>query len=236
MRIPDPSLPTLIALLATLVVVAIVDLRTRTIPNWRVGAIAATGLLHAGLAGGPESLLPSLGGGLAGGAFLLLQWRYGLVGGGDLKLLAALGVWLGVLRTFYVLLFGSVLGGVLSVAALVRLSSEERSLAGGAIYISNGNNLSDDTIDDINQIVAAHPEGVFVAIPVVASHLTPAACTGFQFNRQQQIVGYVMLRLVGASKGPPKVIETSVDCTHTNPAPPGGPIFGLVSVNPHLVK
>lgn len=130
MRIPDPSLPTLVGLLVALVVVVILDVRTRTIPNWLVGAIALAGLLHAALAGGPRALAPSLGGGAAGAAFLLLQWRCALVGGGDLKLLAALGVWLGVLRTFYVLLFGSILGGLLSLAALVALPREERRRVG----------------------------------------------------------------------------------------------------------
>jgi len=95
---------TLLALAVVMTAVAAYcDLRTGLIPN-RVLAVAAAGLLIAralqgALVGGVEGALISLGAGVIGGLLAamvpLLLYRFGGIGGGDVKLLAALGFALG---------------------------------------------------------------------------------------------------------------------------------------------
>lgn len=108
------------------------------------------------------------------------------------------------------------------------------------IYVSNGNNLSSYVITTINNAIAANPNGVYVQVPVLDSgNLTNATCGSFQFNRDQTITGYVEMKLVGASAGPPKTITVSVDCTRTGSAPPGGGdggFYGYKSTNVYLVQ
>jgi len=113
----------------------------------------------------------------------------------------------------------------------------ESSLSEGAIYVSNGNNLSTTVIDAITAAVAAAPDGILVNLPVLDSGgLSQAGCGGFAFNRPVPVIGYVKLRLTGAQFGPPKAVYGSVDCSQTDSAPAGGALFGLRSVNPYLVQ
>jgi prepilin peptidase CpaA len=116
--------------IALLVTLAIVDLRSRRIPNLLVAALFVIGLFRAAMTG--EMINASLGT-LLGAGLLLWQYRKGLMGAGDVKLLAALGSWLGPLGTFQVFLIGSVLGGVLSVIALIRLQQSERALVANTL-------------------------------------------------------------------------------------------------------
>lgn len=128
--IPDPQAPTLVGLALALAVAALGDVRERRIPNWLTGTIGAAGLLHASLAGGPGAALGALAGALVGAATLLVQFHFRLVGAGDVKLLAAVGAWVGPLRALYVLLGASALGGVLALVALARVSAAARARIG----------------------------------------------------------------------------------------------------------
>jgi prepilin peptidase CpaA len=123
----------LILLLAALIAVGICDLRFRKVPNELVAAIAATGVVHALVAGGPRALMASVLGAVAGIALLAWPFSRGLLGGGDVKLLGALGAWVGVLGTLQALLFGSLLGGLLSLVFLVRLTHRDRADVGAVL-------------------------------------------------------------------------------------------------------
>jgi leader peptidase (prepilin peptidase) / N-methyltransferase len=84
-------------------VLAIIDLRRGIIPNWLNLAIAVAGLGRAALVGGFAATLAAACEGLAVGAVLwLLRWlffrwrKYRGLGLGDVKLLAASGIWIGI--------------------------------------------------------------------------------------------------------------------------------------------
>ncbi len=118
-------------------------------------------------------------------------------------------------------------------------SCNATAIANGQIYISNGNNLSQYVIDLINQTIAANPNGVYAQVPVLDSGgLTTSTCGSFQFNKDQTVVGYVEMKLVSASAGPPKTITVSVDCSRTGSQSPNGSggFFGYKSTNVYLVK
>jgi prepilin peptidase CpaA len=100
----------LVALLA--MVAAVIDVRTRRLPNWlTVSAMAAAVVFHLvmrGLAGLEFALL----GFATGFGMLLILWLIGGAGGGDVKLMGALGAWLGVGLTWRVFLVSTIMAAV----------------------------------------------------------------------------------------------------------------------------
>jgi leader peptidase (prepilin peptidase)/N-methyltransferase len=102
-------------LASALVLLALIDWDTTLLPDWVVLPLGAAGLgsSYAGLT--PHSLIVSAESaavmlGLLGGLAWVFQRFKGEsgIGGGDLKLLAALAAWCGVVGVLYVLLWASV--------------------------------------------------------------------------------------------------------------------------------
>jgi prepilin peptidase CpaA len=102
------------------------DLRTRKLPNvltvpaFCAGLLfhAAHGFYRAGLPGAGHELLFALGGFGTGFGIILLMWFLGGAGGGDVKLMGALGTWLGAWLTLQVLVLSSLLSGMLTFLIL----------------------------------------------------------------------------------------------------------------------
>jgi prepilin peptidase CpaA len=94
------------------------DIRTRRIPNYLTLATALTGLAYGltfhGWAGLGDGLL-GLG---LGFGFLLIPYILGGMGAGDVKALAALGAWVGMERTFYLICYMGLAGGLLTLGLL----------------------------------------------------------------------------------------------------------------------
>jgi len=107
--------------LATAVSSCVWDVRRRRIPNALTLASALAGcLVHAATAGLTGAAFSA--GGWATGLLLFLPWFVaGAMGGGDVKLLAAFGAWLGPAQTVWACLFAMLAGGVLAIAMAVRL-------------------------------------------------------------------------------------------------------------------
>lgn len=107
----------LAALAIALLVAAFTDLRRRQIDNWLNAAIALAAPLFW-LAGGLS--LAEIGWQLAtaAGAFIVLAGLFALrmMGGGDVKLLTALALWIKPLWFLQLLLVMAVLGGLLTLA------------------------------------------------------------------------------------------------------------------------
>lgn len=97
-------------LLVLLTVAAVIDARSRKIPNWLNLVILVTGLAQAALVGVPVTLSQAVPGVLAGFGILLIPYVLGAMGGGDVKMLAAIGAWLGALATVQVYLVAAVAG------------------------------------------------------------------------------------------------------------------------------
>jgi prepilin peptidase CpaA len=95
------------------------DVRTRRIPNVLTFGAGAVALTYALAVAGPSGLLLAAGGWLVGAALFFPFFALGGMGGGDVKLMAALGAWLGPVDAVWLAIFASMAGGVL--AALVAL-------------------------------------------------------------------------------------------------------------------
>jgi prepilin peptidase CpaA len=108
----------LAALALLLLIAAATDLRARVIGNWLNLAIALLAPAYwfaTGLAPWPDMAL-QLALGLGVFAAFAALFALGWMGGGDVKLLAALALWLPAFLVFKLLVLMSLIGGVLTVA------------------------------------------------------------------------------------------------------------------------
>ncbi len=98
---------------------AISDLQTRKLPNWlTVPAFAAAVIAHT-VVNGLSGLGFALLGFATGFGILLILWLVGGGGGGDVKLMGALGAWLGSSLTIAVFLTSTALAVVATAAILL---------------------------------------------------------------------------------------------------------------------
>jgi prepilin peptidase CpaA len=98
---------------------ATLDWRIRKIPNWLTVPVFALGILLHTIAGGFSGLQFSLLGFATGFGLLLVLWLFGGGGGGDVKMMGALGAWLGSWHTVEVFLASAVATVFLVAAAVV---------------------------------------------------------------------------------------------------------------------
>jgi prepilin peptidase CpaA len=97
------------------------DLRSRRIPNILTMTAALAGLTFRAALGGLPGAGSSLAGCLVGGALFFPLFALGGLGAGDVKLVAAVGAWLGPLDAMWACLFAAMAGGAMAlVVALVR--------------------------------------------------------------------------------------------------------------------
>lgn len=95
------------------------DLASRRIPNALTALVALGGLVWGLSAGGPSGLVQALGGGAVGFGLMAIFFFLGVVGGGDVKALGALGTFLGPLGAFHLFILTTLAGGLLGLVWLI---------------------------------------------------------------------------------------------------------------------
>ncbi|WP_370178355.1 prepilin peptidase [Alteriqipengyuania sp.] len=108
----------LVGLAIALVTAAITDLRSRHIANWLTGAVALGAPLFwwaSGLSLWPDIAL-QLAVALAAFAILAVLFALRAMGGGDVKLLTALALWIAPLQFGQLVVLMALLGGALTLA------------------------------------------------------------------------------------------------------------------------
>ena len=112
------ALPILIFVLGGLLVSAgIEDARTREIANWKTAAVALLAPVWwyaNGLDPWPDMAV-QLGCALAVFAVFLVAFHFGLMGGGDVKLIVALALWLPFASFLTMMMVMSITGGVVTL-------------------------------------------------------------------------------------------------------------------------
>jgi prepilin peptidase CpaA len=96
------------------------DLRTREIPDWISAFLVASAVVAAtfGIAGLAWWMVAT--GGLLGLLVGVMLWQFGRLGGGDAKLVAAMGTLLGPLGLLFLLFWMAIAGGLLALIAAAR--------------------------------------------------------------------------------------------------------------------
>jgi prepilin peptidase CpaA len=111
---------TYIVCLAIASLACVTDLRTRRIPNVLTFGAAQAGLLYQFVGGGIDGLGHAALGWFAGAVIFILPFALGGLGGGDVKLLAALGAWLGPADVLWLSLYTGIAGGVMALVVSAR--------------------------------------------------------------------------------------------------------------------
>ena len=117
-----PALPLALMFILTscLILISLIDYKTQIIPDGLVGVIAVSGVLY-NLLYAPQGVMDMLLGGAVGFAVMLVIFviSRGGMGGGDVKISPAFGLWLGVEGTLLFLLLAFIIGGIISLLLLV---------------------------------------------------------------------------------------------------------------------
>jgi prepilin peptidase CpaA len=116
-----PSDALVVAILAAATgLAAVIDLRTRRIPNALTGSLVIVGLGLAATQLGRVGIGGAIVGLLLGFAFMLPGNVFGATGAGDVKLFAAAGALLGPATTVRAFVFTALAGGVLALVVALR--------------------------------------------------------------------------------------------------------------------
>jgi prepilin peptidase CpaA len=136
-------------LLVALVWAAAVDVRTRRIPNWLSLSLLAAGLTRALMPQAPITIGHAVTGGLAGLALLLPLFVLKGVGGGDVKLLAAVGTWLGPAGVLTVYIIEAMVGMVMAVAQAIAQGRLGALMQNSALVTVNLAHLREVGVDHV---------------------------------------------------------------------------------------
>lgn len=121
-----------------------IDYTQHRVPNWLNAALAALGFAAQAWFFGGDGLTSGALGLLVGFATLILPWLMGGMGAGDVKLMMAIGVWLGPWLTFVSFCVGAVIGGAIAVVMILstgRLWQAYGNLATIAVKVTSRSTL-----------------------------------------------------------------------------------------------
>jgi prepilin peptidase CpaA len=107
----------------------VTDLHSRRIPNWLTFGATALAFAMQLAQGGPEAVRFAATGWVTGLFLFMPLFLLGGMGAGDVKLLAALGAWLGPWPTLWLAAYASMAGGVLAVILALRHNYLRTALA-----------------------------------------------------------------------------------------------------------
>lgn len=112
-------IPVVVVSIAILIA-TITDLRMFKIHNLLTIPLLISGLVYHGVVSGQDGFLSSVLGALFGFGILVLFFLIGGVGGGDVKLLAGVGAWLGLFLTFWLFNAAAIAAGIYALVLTVR--------------------------------------------------------------------------------------------------------------------
>jgi prepilin peptidase CpaA len=139
-------LPLMVVATAAITAAAI-DLRIRRVPNVLTAGIALVGLGIAAMGLGRVGIWLALAGCLVGLALMLPGYLIGAMGGGDVKLLAAVGTLLGPGATLRAFVASAIAGGLIAIVVAWRRGRLTATVAGTAMLVTSVGSR----IDEINE-------------------------------------------------------------------------------------
>jgi prepilin peptidase CpaA len=140
------------AVAAVTTAAAVVDLRTRRVPNWLTFGIAALGVTMATAHLGGVGVAGAFQGLVVGLLLMLPGHVIGRTGAGDVKLLAALGTLLGPRSIAMAFLYTAIAGGAIAVLVATRRRRLRETLEGTATLVytrgANAGEIEKPTADN----------------------------------------------------------------------------------------
>jgi len=96
------------------------DLHSRRIPNWLTFGATAAAIAYQYTTAGPAGVQLAMSGWVVGLVLFMPMFLLGGMGAGDVKLLAALGAWLGPANAFWLAIYSSMAGGLIAIPMALR--------------------------------------------------------------------------------------------------------------------
>jgi prepilin peptidase CpaA len=134
-----------------LAVAAVIDWRTRRIPNWLTFTLVLSGLAQSVM---PQALVSpgdALLGALAGFALMFPMYALRAVGGGDVKLIAGIGAWLGPHGALVVFAVEAVVGMVMALAQAAQQGKTRLLLKNSAVVAVNLAHVTDLGLEHVQR-------------------------------------------------------------------------------------
>ena len=142
----------LCAPLLTLVCLAsVTDIRGRKIPNWLTFTMILSGIAVNVTSLGPIGGASSLLGFLAGFALMLVLFLLGAIGGGDVKLMAGIGAWMGPEAVLKVFAIAAVFGAVIVLAQAIAQRRGRILFRNSAVLAMNLAHVGDVGVDHVRE-------------------------------------------------------------------------------------
>src|SRR5687768_9928709 len=141
--------------LAMLVIAAATDLHARRIPNSLTFSMILSGIAVNAAAVGPASGLQSLLGFAAGFALMLVLFALGALRGGDVKLMAGIGAWMGPEVVLKVFIVQAVIGAVIVLAQALAQRRGRILARNTAVLAMNLAHVGDVGVEHVKQTAQA---------------------------------------------------------------------------------
>jgi prepilin peptidase CpaA len=148
----------------------VTDVRSRRIPNVLTFGSAFAALIFHTVTAGSSGLLTALAGWGLGIAFFFPPFALGGMGGGDVKLLGALGAWLGPGLAMWVALYAGLAGGVLALAAALATGYLRQALANLRLLLTHWSVAGVGRVDEITLEGSKGPRLAY-AVPIFVGTL-----------------------------------------------------------------
>lgn len=159
-----------VPMVALLVWAAVEDIGRRRIPNWLTLGLILSGILQSLRPGQALSPGQAMLGMLAGAGLPFVLFALEALGGGDVKLLAGVGSWLGALGVFHVFLASAVFGLILVLSQAAyqrRIGTLLRNSAVVAINLAHVNELGPEHVIQTGQQCRSVDRPLPYAVPVL---------------------------------------------------------------------
>jgi prepilin peptidase CpaA len=151
-----------------MIAAAVTDVRAYRIPNWLSGLTAALFFPVAMIAGfSMYDLLMHASAGLLLLVICFVLFQFGIMGGGDAKLIAAAGLWFGLSDSGYFIQVTAMCGGALALAMMVW------SIFKYAVQLDLG-----DLIPAIRKVSPKLPYGIALAAGAIIAYPQSSWMTG----------------------------------------------------------
>jgi prepilin peptidase CpaA len=116
----DPFwLTTCLILVPGILLASWIDYAQRKVPNWLNASLIVIGLIVQAIFFGAQGVTHGLLGMLVGFGVLIVPWLMHGMGAGDVKLMAAIGVWFGPWMTLVSFAIGAMIGGAAAVVMIL---------------------------------------------------------------------------------------------------------------------
>jgi prepilin peptidase CpaA len=145
----------------------ITDLRSRRIPNVLTFGSAAAAVIFHVAANGTPGLFHALLGWVVGAAVFFVPFALGGMGAGDIKLLAALGAWLGPTAALWLAVYTGVAGAVMAIVVALAYGYLGQALKNIRLLLTHWRVVGIGPVDEITLAGSKGPKLAY-AVPILS--------------------------------------------------------------------